>query len=241
MDRGDFPWLGAEDWVDFPDPSTADSDGLIGVGGNLSPGMLLSAYAQGIFPWFNEGEPILWWSLDPRFVLYPRNVRISRSMKKILKKREYTMTLDRDFPAVIGHCKSIRRKGQGGTWITDEMERAYLRLHEEGYAHSVEVWRDGELKGGLYGVSLGAAFFGESMFALEANCSKIALIYLSAVLHELGFDMIDCQQHTEHLGSMGAVDVPRKTFLKELSRSLSKQKTWKGNWSEYTHLIKAAR
>ncbi|MDC7222552.1 MAG: leucyl/phenylalanyl-tRNA--protein transferase [Spirochaetales bacterium] len=241
MDKSDFPWLGPEEWVAFPDPSTADSDGLIGVGGNLSPGMLLSAYSQGIFPWFNEGEPILWWSLDPRFVLYPRNIRISRSMKKLIKKKEYTVTLDRDFPAVIRQCKEIRRRGQGGTWITDEMENAYLRLHREGYAHSVEVWRDDQLTGGLYGVSLGAVFFGESMFSLEPNCSKLGLIYLARTLAELDFDMIDCQQHTAHLGTMGAEDVPRKTFLFELNRALAKQKTWKGNWGRYTHLIKAAR
>ncbi len=241
VSEGDFPWLDTEDRVEFPDPETADRDGLVGVGGNLSPGMLLSAYSQGIFPWFNEGEPVLWWSLDPRFVLYPRNIRISRSMKKFMKKGEYTLSLDRDFPGVIRNCKEIRRKGQGGTWITDDMEAAYVRLHRDGYAHSVEVWRDDELKGGLYGISLGAAFFGESMFALEPNCSKLALIYLARILRELDFDMIDCQQHTEHLGSLGAEDLPRKRFLRELDRSLNKQKTWKGNWGKYTHLIKAAQ
>ncbi|MBN2627579.1 MAG: leucyl/phenylalanyl-tRNA--protein transferase [Spirochaetales bacterium] len=240
MSRGDFPWLGPDDWVDFPDPATADRDGLIGVGGNLSPGMLLSAYSQGIFPWFNEGEPILWWSLDPRFVLYPSRIRISRSMKKIIRKKAYEITFDRDFPAVIGNCKAIRRKGQGGTWITDEMEAAYTSLHREGYAHSVEVWREGELAGGLYGVSLGASFFGESMFSLEPNCSKLALIALAKILRELDFDMIDCQQHTAHLESMGAVDVPRKIFLRDLNRSLDKQNTWRGNWGRYTHLLKAA-
>jgi leucyl/phenylalanyl-tRNA---protein transferase len=241
VDKDDFPWLGVDDWVDFPDPSTADSDGLIGVGGNLSPGMLISAYAQGIFPWFCEGEPVLWWSLDPRFVLYPKEIRISSSMKKLIKKQNYTISLDRDFTAVIRQCRDIRRKGQDGTWITDDMEKAYTGLHRDGYAHSVEVWRDDELKGGLYGVSLGATFFGESMFSLEPNCSKLALIYLARILNELDFTMIDCQQHTEHLGTMGARDVPRKTFLKELNHSLKKQKTWKGNWGRYTHLVKAAQ
>jgi leucyl/phenylalanyl-tRNA--protein transferase len=241
LDSNDFPWLGVEEWIDFPQPSTSDSDGLVGVGGNLSPGMLLSAYSQGIFPWYSEGEPILWWSLDPRFVLYPSELKVSRSMKKIIRRGECKITLDKDFSSVIEQCREIKRKGQDGTWITNEMEEAYITLHKEGFAHSVEVWREDELVGGLYGVSLGAVFFGESMFSLEPNMSKLALIYLTGVLKEVGFDMIDCQQHTAHLGSMGARDVPRKQFLKQLNHSLNKQKTWKGNWGRYTHLIKVAQ
>lgn len=240
MASNPFPWLGVEEWVDFPDPSEADEDGLIGVGGNLSPGMLLSAYSQGIFPWYSEGEPLLWWSLDPRFVLYPHELRVSRTMKKIMKRGTYRVTLDKDFPGVIHGCRRIRRKGQSGTWITEEMEQAYTLLHREGFAHSVEVWSGDDLTGGLYGISLGAAFFGESMFSREPNTSKIALIYLTGILKEVGMEMIDCQQHTRHLESLGARDVPRKLFLKQLREALNKQKTWKGNWGRYTHLIKAA-
>jgi len=226
----DFPWLGEDAYYPFPHPETADSQGIVAVGGNLSPGMLLSAYSQGIFPWFNPGEPIIWWSLDPRFVLYPENLHVSKSMKKFMKRKDITITMDRAFSEVIRGCKQSPRRGQDGTWITDEMEEAYLELHRLGYAHSVEVWLEKELAGGLYGVSMGKAFFGESMFARVSNASKAALIQLNRFLQRRGFDFIDCQQHTAHLESLGAVDVPRSRFLKDLDKALI-PRTHKGSWS----------
>lgn len=230
MKDRDFPWLGEDAYYPFPHPETADSQGIVAVGGNLSPGMLLSAYSQGIFPWFNPGEPIIWWSLDPRFVLYPDNLHISRSMKKFMKQKNLRTTMDQAFAEVIRGCKESPRRGQDGTWITDEMEEAYLELHRLGYAHSVEVWLENKLAGGLYGVSMGKAFFGESMFARVSNASKAALIQLSQFLKRRGFDFIDCQQHTAHLESLGAEDVPRAQFLKELDKALL-QRTQKGSWN----------
>ncbi|WP_246157056.1 leucyl/phenylalanyl-tRNA--protein transferase [Oceanispirochaeta crateris] len=225
----DFPWLEYDQYFPFP-PEETWEDEIVGVGGNLSPGLLLSAYVQGIFPWFNEGEEILWWSLDPRFVLYHENLKVSRSMRKVLKSGKFTLTLDRAFRDVMTGCGKVPRKGQDGTWISSEMLEAYCSLHELGFAHSVEVWEAGRLAGGLYGLSLGRVFFGESMFALSANASKTALIALSCFLQHKGFAFIDCQQHTEHLGSLGACDVPRSRFLKELKEALT-EGTVRGNWS----------
>jgi leucyl/phenylalanyl-tRNA--protein transferase len=225
----EFPWLEYNQYFPFQPIETSD-DEIIGAGGNLSPGLLLSAYAQGIFPWFNEGEEILWWSLDPRFILYPSNLRISRSMKKVLKAGNFKLTIDRNFRDVMSGCGQIPRHDQDGTWISNDMINAYGRLHDLGFAHSVEVWEEDRLAGGLYGVSLGRAFFGESMFARSANASKTALIGLTSFLQEKGFTFIDCQQHTEHLGSMGAVDVPRDEFLKNLKNTL-KDDTIRGNWN----------
>lgn len=227
---GDFPWLGEDTFYPFPHPETADSQGIVAVGGNLSPGMLLSAYSQGIFPWFSPGEPIIWWSLDPRFVLYPDRLHVSKSMKKFMKKKDLSVTMDHSFAEVIRACKQSPRRGQDGTWITEDMEEAYLELHRLGYAHSVEVWLKGELAGGLYGVSLGKAFFGESMFARVSNASKAALIQLNHFLARRGFHFIDCQQHTAHLESLGAIDVPRKDFIIDLDKALL-PRTLKGNWS----------
>ncbi len=225
-----FPWLEVQDFFPFPPPDSWDDD-IVGVGGNLSPGMLISAYAQGIFPWFNEGEDILWWSLDPRFILYPGNLKISKSMKRLIRSGRFTLSVDRDFPAVISSCGTASRKGEDGTWISGDMKEAYTRLHDLGFAHSVEVREQGELAGGLYGISLGSCFFGESMFARRPNASKTALIALTLWLEEQGFPFIDCQQHTEHLGSMGAVDIDRAVFLKELKKALQVP-TIRGNWSE---------
>ncbi len=225
-----FPWLEVHDFFPFPPPETWEDD-IVGVGGNLSPGMLISAYAQGIFPWFNEGEEILWWSLDPRFILYPENLKVSKSMIKVLKSGRFTLTLDREFPSVMDGCAGIQRKGEKGTWISGEMKEAYCRLHDLGFAHSVEVHEEGELVGGLYGISLGNCFIGESMFARVSNASKAALIGLTWFLQEKGFDFVDCQQHTPHLASLGAVDVPRDIFLKELRECL-RTPTHRGHWSE---------
>ncbi len=229
MSSEDFPWLEYDDFFRFPPPDTWDEE-LVGVGGNLSPGMLISAYAQGIFPWFNEGEEILWWSLDPRFVLYHDNLKVSKSMRKILKKGTFLLTVDRDFEAVMRGCSVVPREGQDGTWISEDMIAAYTGLHKLGFAHSVEVWEEDELAGGLYGLSLGSAFFGESMFARKSNASKAALIGLSSYLREKGFAFIDCQQHTPHLGSLGACDVSRDRFLRELKTSLQVP-TQRGSWS----------
>jgi len=229
VDDEAFPWLNCNQYFPFPPVETWDGD-IVGAGGNLSPGMLLSAYAQGIFPWFNEGEEILWWSLDPRFILYFKNLRISKSMKKTLKSGQFRVTVDRDFKAVMTGCGQVPRKGQDGTWISKDMLQAYGTLHDLGFAHSVEVWENDILAGGLYGISLGHAFFGESMFARRTNASKMALIALTSYLQDRKFDFIDCQQHTDHLGSMGAIDVPRSRFLEELKFSLESA-TVRGNWN----------
>jgi len=229
VDEEEFPWLEYDQYFPFPPEETWD-DEIVGAGGNLSPGMLLSAYAQGIFPWFNEGEEILWWSLNPRFILYPGKLRVSRSMKKTLKSGRYRVTVDRDFRGVMSGCGEIFRKGQDGTWISKDMLEAYTSLHDLGFAHSVEVWEADALAGGLYGISLGRAFFGESMFARRPDASKTALIALTSYLTDRKFDFIDCQQHTDHLGSMGAVDVPRHQFLSELKDALGAG-TIRGNWS----------
>ncbi len=224
----DFPRLEYDQFFPFPHPDTWEDD-VVAVGGNLSPGLLISAYAQGIFPWFNEGEDILWWSLDPRFILYPDALKISRSMRRHIRSGTFRLTVDRDFSGVMEGCSRIPRKGQDGTWISGEMIEAYTELHSLGFAHSVEVWEEDELIGGLYGLSLGNAFFGESMFARRSNASKTALIALSSYLRDRGFAFIDCQQHTDHLGSLGAADVPRSRFLGELKKALQIP-TVRGNW-----------
>lgn len=216
------------DEILFPPVDRAVKSGLLAVGGDLSPERLLAAYREGIFPWYAEGEPILWWSPDPRFVLLPDELRVSRSMRQFLKKGLARITFDQDFRGVIAACQKPR-PGQDGTWITGEMQGAYCTLHELGYAHSVEVWQDGALAGGLYGVSLGRAFFGESMFSTLPNASKAALITLVGHLREWGFDLIDCQVETAHLGSLGARSIPRREFRERLSASLCHE-TLRGNW-----------
>ena len=203
----------------FPDPSLAEEDGLLAIDGDLSPQRLLLAYSSGIFPWFSEEEPILWWSPDPRFVLYPKDIRISHSMKKILKKNTYKISFDTCFRDVISNCSSLRE--EKGTWITSEMIEAYCKLHELGFAHSVECWYDNKLVGGLYGIIIGKCFFGESMFSTMSNASKVAFITLSKVLEENDFALIDCQVHTTHLESLGAVHIPREDFLQRVRESTS--------------------
>jgi leucyl/phenylalanyl-tRNA--protein transferase len=210
-----FPYLPENAYYKFPDPNKIEGD-IVCAGGNLSPGMLLSAYRQGIFPWFNEGEPVLWRSPDPRFVIFPQNLHISTSMRKILKKKQFEISFDRAFEAVISGCASAYRPGQGGTWITGDMIAAYKTLYRLGKAHSAEAWQDGELSGGCYGVRLGAVFFGESMFFNRPNASKAAFLTLAEALFAGGTAFIDCQVRTEHLYALGGTEISRKDFLNML-------------------------
>ena len=217
------------DTIEFPPPHLASEDGLLAVGGDLSQKRLLLAYRMGIFPWFSNNEPILWWSPDPRLVLYPHEIKISKTLKKIVKKEVFKVTMDLAFNEVINQCAQIRLKKNQGTWIIEDIIEAYCRLHESGFAHSVEVWRQGELAGGLYGVSLGKCFFGESMFTRINNASNIALVKLVEYLKKLSFDLIDCQVTTGHLIRFGAREIPRKLFLEQLEKSL-KTPIIKGKW-----------
>ena len=214
----------------FPPAETADPDGLLAVGGDLSLERLICAYENGVFPWYTEGSPILWWSPDPRYVLFPDRLRVSGSMQRIMKSGRFAVTLDNDFDSVINTCRSVPRPGQEGTWITDDMVNAYSLLHGQGYAHSVETWYMGNLVGGLYGVSLGGAFFGESMFSRESNASKAALIFLVDHLAASGASLIDCQIQTNHLDSLGAEPVPRIRFLELLKEALTME-TRRGSWA----------
>ncbi|MEP5611576.1 MAG: leucyl/phenylalanyl-tRNA--protein transferase [Cyclobacteriaceae bacterium] len=207
-------YLLTEDLV-FP-PVEGAVDGIVAIGGDLSPERLVLAYQSGIFPWYSAGDPITWWSMDPRFVLYPDRLHTSRSMKAILRREEFSVTFNQNFPEVINHCKSMPRNGQGGTWITDEMREAYVRLHELGHAKSVEVWKNSELVGGMYGIDLGSVFCGESMFSKVSNASKVALIMFIRKFKEEGGRLFDCQVHTDHLESMGAEEIPRSEFLRYL-------------------------
>jgi leucyl/phenylalanyl-tRNA--protein transferase len=201
--------------LQFPPVEMADEDGLLAVGGDLSRERLLYAYSNGIFPWY-ETRYILWWCPDPRFVLFPAELKISSSMKQLLKKQIFEFSINRDFNAVISNCKTISRKGQDGTWITEEMRNAFNDLHAAGYAHSAEVWSNGELVGGLYGVRLGKIFFGESMFSRQSNASKYAFICYVEQLKKEGVELIDCQVYTSHLESLGASMIPRSRFLSVL-------------------------
>ena len=213
----------------FPDPSLAGEDGLLAAGGTLDTEVLLEAYGRGIFPWYSEGSPILWWSPDPRMILFPENFKVSKSLSQSLRNTDCQVRLDTAFPEVIRHCAKQPRPGQEGTWITAEMIDAYIRLHDQGYAHSVEVFGEGGLVGGLYGVSLGRAFFGESMFHLERDASKIAFHYLVDFTKRNDFDLIDAQQSTRHMKSLGAEEVSRENFLVLLEESLQKS-TLRGKW-----------
>ncbi|HSC70687.1 MAG TPA: leucyl/phenylalanyl-tRNA--protein transferase [Candidatus Methylomirabilis sp.] len=199
---------------DFPDvkEALAEPNGLLAVGGDLSSARLLSAYRRGIFPWYSEDQPILWWSPDPRCVLFPKNLKVSRSLRATLRKNRFQVSMDRAFRQVMGECAGPRR-GQPGTWVTPDLIEAYDGLHRLGYAHSVESWRDGRLVGGLYGVALGRVFFGESMFAQEADASKVCLVHLVSHLRDREFTLIDCQVPSPHLESLGAVTIPRQRFI----------------------------
>jgi leucyl/phenylalanyl-tRNA---protein transferase len=218
------------DAIDFPPPDLASKEGLLAAGGDLSRKRLLLAYRMGIFPWFSDGDPILWWSPDPRLVLYPNEIKISKTLTKILKKNTFSITMDVAFNEVINQCAQARLQKDQGTWIVKDMIDAYCKLHRSGFAHSVEVWREGELAGGLYGVSLGKCFFGESMFTRVSNASNVGLVKLSEYLDELLFDLIDCQVTTEHLIRFGAKEIPRTLFLNQLKVSLSAS-TLKGKWA----------
>lgn len=214
----------------FPPPGEADESGLLAVGGDLSPRRLLSAYAQGIFPWYSEGQPLLWHSPDPRFVLLPDALHVAGSLKKTLKRGPYEVRLDTAFAQVIDACARTPRPGQEGTWITREMKEAYVALHRLGFAHSAEAWRGSELVGGLYGVSLGSAFFGESMFAHAPDASKVAFATLVEWLKGRGFTLVDCQVYTDHLARFGAELWPRPRFLAALAHALEAP-TLRGKWS----------
>lgn len=217
------------DDLPLPPPEDADPRGLVAVGGDLRPQRLLDAYRSGIFPWYEDGLPILWHSPDPRMVLLASDLRINRSLRKRLKRGTYEIRLDTAFERVIHHCASVPRDGQAGTWITQEMVDAYQRLHRLGFAHSAEAWHDGELVGGLYGVCIGDVFCGESMFAIEPDASKCAFVWLVRQLQAWGIPVIDCQVYTEHLAGFGATEWPRGEFL-TLLRELVKAPTRKGPW-----------
>ena len=215
----------------FPSPTLATDEGILAVGGDLSPERLLTAYRMGIYPWFNEGEPIAWWSPDPRMVLFPSELKVSRSMRPYFNQQKFRVTFDQAFESVMQHCQAPRNGQWGGTWITNDMLEAYCTLHELGFAHSVEVWQDKALVGGLYGLALGKCFYGESMFSLASNASKFGFISLVKKLESFGFWLVDCQQQTHHLGSLGARAIERSTFLEILVRNEAEE-TMRGRWRE---------
>ena len=213
----------------FPPADRASDEGLLAFGGDLSPQRLIVAYANGIFPWYSENEPLLWWSLDPRLIIRPGEMRVSKSLRRTLKSGKFEVRIDTNFREVMLHCAETPRKDQDGTWIQDEMVDAYCELHELGIAHSFESYQDGELVGGLYGVSIGKVFFGESMFHTVTDASKVAFHHLHQFLLANDFRLIDCQQETKHLMSLGAYSIPRKDFLDEL-KGLTAEPTLMGNW-----------
>jgi leucyl/phenylalanyl-tRNA--protein transferase len=204
----------------FPAQELAEPDGLLAVGGDLSKERLLLAYRQGIFPWY-EGHHILWWCPNPRFVLFPRELKESKSMRQLIRRETFDFRLDTDFRQVISRCKTISRRGQESTWITEEVREAYISLHQSGFAHSAEVWQGSTLLGGLYGIRMGKVFFGESMFSTVSNASKYAFILYVRQLQREGVELIDCQVYTEHLESLGARMIPRPDFLGLLDRLIS--------------------
>lgn len=217
------PWLEADNHQ-FPATATAlaEPNGLLAVGGDLSPERLIAAYRNGIFPWYEEPQPILWWSPSPRTVLFPADINISRSLKKRLRRGEYTVSCDQQFADVIRLCATTPRKDQDGTWIGSPMELAYCRLHQMGVAHSLEVWHENQLVGGLYGLAIGKVFFGESMFSLRSDASKVAFVHLAKQLQAWGFAVIDCQVSNPHLFSLGATEIPRAEFTRLLTENIDK-------------------
>ncbi len=232
MLNGMIPWLNRD--TPFPPHEFAmrQPNGLLCVGGDLSPQRLLDAYRRGIFPWYSDGDPILWWSPDPRMVLFPSELRVTRSLEKVLRNRPYEVRFDTAFEAVVIAC-SAPRPGQCGTWITDEVRAAYTELHCLGYAHSIETWIDGGLAGGLYGVALGRMFFGESMYTSVRDASKIAFVHLVEFLTRRDFALIDCQMHTDHLASLGAREIGRAEFLQRV-KELVDYPSPAGHW-DYSH------
>jgi leucyl/phenylalanyl-tRNA---protein transferase len=225
-----MPVFQLPDEIIFPDPSYAEPDGLLAVGGDLSPERLLTAYANGIFPWFSENEPILWWSPDPRFILIPEKLKVSESLARKIRKKIFTVRIDTAFEQVIYACAEMERKDEDGTWITETMKVGYTELHRLGFAHSFECYFDEKLVGGLYGVSLGKAFFGESMFHTMTDASKVALYHLVEKAREFGFLFIDAQVETGHLTRLGAELIPRKEYLRLLKDAL-KETVVKGKWT----------
>ncbi|MBF0468707.1 MAG: leucyl/phenylalanyl-tRNA--protein transferase [Desulfamplus sp.] len=213
--------IGSPD-IQFPPAHLARYDGLLCVGGDLSSQRLICAYRNGIFPWFSQGQPVLWWSPDPRLVLYPDRINISKSLKKKIRKDCFAVTMDRAFEDVINSCARFRDEKRTATWLVNDMIEAYIELHKLGYAHSVETWKDGALAGGLYGASLGRVFFGESMFSYVSDASKIALAALCSHLKHHDFDLVDCQVKSAHLISMGAQEIPRRGFLRQLKTSVNR-------------------
>jgi leucyl/phenylalanyl-tRNA---protein transferase len=216
--------------LSFPPTQLAEPNGLLALGGDLSLNRLLLAYHNGIFPWYSHDEPILWWSPDPRLVLFPDELQVSRSLAKIIRRQRFQVTFDQAFEAVIRACAGVYRQRQRGTWIVPEMQDAYIRLHRAGYAHSAEAWCEGKLVGGLYGVALGRAFYGESMFSLVGNASKVALVVLVRWLANRGYRLIDCQVHTDHLIRFGAREIPRSRFLELLTAAMQHPPD-KGPWN----------
>ena len=216
----------------FPHPSLADPDGLLAIGGDLSITRLCSAYSKGIFPWYGPGSPILWWCPDPRLLLHPDSIHISRSLRRILSSGRFSISADTAFERVIGYCSAVPRQDWSGTWLVPEMIDAYIKLHQAGVAHSFEAWHGSILAGGIYGVALGKAFFGESMFYLEPNASKVALVHLMRFLKSEGYHFMDCQQTTTHMLRFGAGEVSRKNFLNRLERAVAQKQT-PGRWHYY--------
>lgn len=224
----------------FPDPALSRSDGLLAVGGDLHPHRLLLAYSLGIFPWYSEGQPILWHSPDPRFVLYPQELHVGRSLRKRMRQKPYRLSLDTAFARVVDGCAKAPRAGQQGTWITRAMRQGYEELHQLGFAHSVEVWdADDQLVGGLYGVSIGRVYFGESMFARAPDASKIGFVMLVLQMSRWGITLIDSQVHTDHLERFGARDIPRSQYLGEL-QSRAHEGGRRGPWSFDEDLLAAS-
>ena len=217
-----FPYFDESEFFEFPPLHTARSDGLLAVGGNLSPGMLLSAYKQGIFPWFSEGDPVLWWSPDPRYVLFPEKLHISKSLKKDLKKNLFNVSFNTRFDEIIEECRVMPRPGQAGTWITEELKNAYIKLFELGYIFCAAITEKDscELVGGIYGVKIGRCFFGESMFAKEDNASKYGFVKFVTFLKEEGIVIIDCQIKTGHLERFGAEMIPRSQFVDIVKKNI---------------------
>lgn len=221
-----IPFLGPADPFPPVDQALDNPEGLLAAGGSLTTTRLLDAYRRGIFPWFNEGDPILWWSPDPRSVLRPSKIHVSHSLRKTLRRAAFLITLDRAFARVLDGC-AAPRAGDSGTWLSTPMRRAYLALHGAGLAHSLEVWMDGDLAGGIYGVAIGRMFFGESMFTRRSDASKIGMVHLAAQLDRWAFPLIDCQLETDHLRSLGAERMPRRQFVGEIRRLVEEPSpTW---------------
>jgi leucyl/phenylalanyl-tRNA--protein transferase len=217
----------------FPNPRDAGEEGLLAFGGDLNPNRILKAYRNGIFPWFNPDDPVLWWSPNPRLVLYPEDFKTSKSFRRVLRNKGFEVRFDTDFEAVITHCGNVPREGQEGTWLTNEMKEAYIEIHNMGFAHSVETYYEGKLVGGLYGIAMGKGFFGESMFSLMPNASKVAIKALSSICVKKSYDFIDCQVATPHLIQWGAKLVERDTFLDDLEETLEKSTDF-GSWRDWT-------